>query len=312
MGLRSSFWLRIFGAAILASIITFVAGNCGQQTFSSDTGAISFSSSVAQAHCTYEVKTKNNTRIVLRWKSFKIDSDMPDCINSAVTVYVGCSAKKLIKFCSKNTASPPHDVYTIDNCLKLVYSSSKSSKEEFSASYFTAEKTDPVSTSSFCPSGDDFHRKSGVIFSPGWPSGYGRLWNDCEWDLKMPFNYLLVLSFMDVDVYYVKTGYSCKHFKERLIVEGEKTKVSSTLRKYHYCGKFSPFSKATNYYEMEIKFKTSGYPRPNRGFMIGYIAYERNISRSKISIGGYVGIGIGVAFFLLCCSLCLWIRYRRR
>eukprot|EP00794_Sanderia_malayensis_P008176 gene8176-9053_t len=281
---------------------------CGQTSFTSDVGTISLSSSsLSSKRCTYQIKTRHDTRIVLKWTAFKVDSDMPNCIGSTVSIYVGCSSSKLIDFCSKNTASLPHDIYTRDNCLKLVFRSSKSSREEFRATYFTANKDQAVSTSSSCPSGDNYYAKSGVLYSPRWPSGYPQLWKDCEWDLKMPSNYLIKLSFMDLDIHRDSSSYTtCSLSSERLRVKGKKSLFRSYTTKYYYCGSRSPFTKTTMYYDLELEFETKGYARSNRGFVVGYIAYKApegsvaKATRTTIKLG-YIGIAVALIIILLVC-----------
>eukprot|EP00794_Sanderia_malayensis_P008175 gene8175-9052_t len=284
---------KLFFVAFFGGKITNGYSNsssyCGQASFSSDTGTITFSPSTRSSkRCTYQIRTRQNTRIVLKWKSFQVDSDMPNCKSSAVSIYVGCSSSKLIDFCSKNTASLPHDIYTRDNCLKLVFRSSKSSREEFRATYSTANKDQAVSTSSSCPSGDNYYAKSGVLYSPNWPTGYPQLWKDCEWDLKMPSNYLIKFSVMDMDIYRLNFYATCSSIDERLRIKGKKSKATSIQAKYYYCGAQSPSSVTTKYYELELEFQTKGDARANRGFIIGYIAYKSDdVFRWKF---GYISI----------------------
>ncbi len=58
------------------------------------------------------------------------------------------------------------------------------------------------------------------------------------------------------------------------LISGEKSVMTSSHLKRYYCGDKKPFTLSTRYYELELKFSTSGYRRSNRGFIIGYIAYK--------------------------------------
>ena len=51
--------------------------------------------------------------------------------------------------------------------------------------------------------------------------------------------------------------------------------VTSREDKRYFCQRGSPFSLATQYYEIEIDFKVSSSRTPSgRGFVVGWVAYE--------------------------------------
>ena len=71
--------------------ISVNANKCGQQRFTSDHGGIiKFKgNSSSPRSCTYEINVQRGRRIVLEWGRFIVNGDMPSCVKSTVTVYIG-------------------------------------------------------------------------------------------------------------------------------------------------------------------------------------------------------------------------------
>eukprot|EP00112_Aurelia_sp_Birch-Aquarium-sp1_P016698 Seg381.9 transcript_id=Seg381.9/GoldUCD/mRNA.D3Y31 product="hypothetical protein" protein_id=Seg381.9/GoldUCD/D3Y31 len=295
------------------------SSSCGQTTFAANSGSIIFGpkSGSSGKRCTYNIRVRNGLRIVLEWSKFIVNGDMPRCGDSSVKVYIGCNSRKVLvsDFCSKNTASLPHDIYTIDECMEIEFYSTQSSSESFGASYKTALQTQPVSSLSSCRSSSTLYSKSGVIYSPKWPAGYPSMWKDCEWKIKVPLDYVIKMNFMDVSIY--KTGsWSCQSSSERLRLKGEKSVLTSYKNKNYYCGTMLPFSKTTRYYELELEFKTRGYARSsNRGFIVGYIAYktpETSKAAKKATKMAFIGLAIALVVLIGCCGFFCYRRRQRR
>ena len=62
--------------------------------------------------------------------------------------------------------------------------------------------------------------KSGVIMSPKWPRKTTNLLSDeCEWDIRVPSNYVIKMNFMDVDLYKT-SSYYCRSSNTRLRLKG--------------------------------------------------------------------------------------------
>lgn len=311
LGFYESHGISNFSAAV----------GCGQTTFTESAGSLAYpgsgSTTSRPSSCTYSITTKANTRIELRWTQFKVDADMPNCPGSSVSIYVGCgqASERLIEFCSKNTASLPHDIYTKDNCLKIEYVSSSTASNSFSARYYTEDKDSPKSSASSCSRKKKLYTRSGIIYSPRWPTGYGQQYHDCKWEIDVPSDYLIKLTFMDFDLYrYYSSTSSCSSSAEKLRVEGEKSVMTSSHLKRYYCGDKKPFTLSTRYYELELKFSTSGYRRSNRGFIIGYIAYKSKasaIASKKFKTIAYVGIIIAIVILVGCCGFFAWRRRSR-
>ena len=80
----------LYFSVIDISVIAVIANHCGKENFVIDSGTIHFKGNASsRKSCTYEIKVKQNKRIVLNWKTFSVDGDMPQCSTSSVTVYIG-------------------------------------------------------------------------------------------------------------------------------------------------------------------------------------------------------------------------------
>ena len=62
--------------------------------------------------------------------------------------------------------------------------------------------------------------KSGAIISPYWPSKQSGSFfgSECEWEIKVPSNYVIKMNFMDLDL--DTSGFYCKSSSNRLRLKG--------------------------------------------------------------------------------------------
>ena len=72
----------------------------------------------------------------------------------------------------------------------------------------------------------------------------------------------------------------CKVFlkfsKTQKYLLGKKSDKTSQKEKWQLCGKKSPFSIPTSYYELEIEMVVSSFTKSytSRGFVVGFVAYD--------------------------------------
>ena len=119
---------------------------------------------------------------------------------------------------------------------------------------------------------------------------------------------------MDMDMY--KSHWGCNTiFSDNVYVKGEKSLTTKRQPKWYYCKYRSVDTNEfqTQYYEIDIKMRinnnkgSSGY----RGFVIGLVAYEDEVSRALTSWGTLIG-GIIVGIIVFIVIGCCYRRYRRR
>ena len=70
--------------------------------------------------CTYDIEVGGEYGIKLLWSTFDVRGEMPNCSEDSVEIFLGCVSRHSIgKYCSEN-GYKPFDVYSSENCLRLV------------------------------------------------------------------------------------------------------------------------------------------------------------------------------------------------
>ena len=109
-------------------------------SFSGTVSSPSFSSRSTYENsldCTYDIKGGSGYGIKLSWSTFDVRGEMPDCSEDSVEIFIGCvfNRHSIGKYCSEN-GYKPFDVYSSDNCLRLVFKTNASGGGKgFQASY---------------------------------------------------------------------------------------------------------------------------------------------------------------------------------
>ena len=76
--------------------------------------------------CQLDIKVRYGYAVKLSWSDFDVKGDMPNCYDDYVEIYIGCSRSSIGKYCSDNSYSKPHDIYSPDNCLRIEFKSDSS------------------------------------------------------------------------------------------------------------------------------------------------------------------------------------------
>ena len=86
--------------------------------------------------CTYDIEVGGEYGIKLLWSAFDVRGEMPNCFEDSVEIFLGCVSRHSIgKYCSEN-GYKPFDVYSSENCLRLVFKTDTSGGGKgFQASY---------------------------------------------------------------------------------------------------------------------------------------------------------------------------------
>jgi len=288
--------------------------SCGTTNFDGkSSGSIQLTSSTSK-FCTYNIANRGSV-VKLRWRTFNVPGTMPYCNNEGyVEVYIGCGAasRSLIRFCSTNMKTLPHDIYARDGCMKIVMSTNgiANVRADFesrdqSRSYFSGD----------CSLSKDYWSSSGVIASPNWPqyytdSDFPYSGSACEWDIKLSdTSKVIKVSFMDVDVYSYSS--SCR-YDEVLTLKGKKSVLTSRKEERTYCKK-DPFSLITKYYDIEVELDINRN-RPtyrNRGFAMGWVAYTDEQAKANTKWGMYAGIAV-ILIIAFIITFCVYRRCKNR
>ena len=98
---------------------------------------------------------------------------MPSYSDDYVEIFIGCGTRSIGRYCSENGCKP-FDIYSLDNCLRLIFKSDSSGGGKGFVASYSAFSTDSSHLSSSCygDSGSTLTSTSGVIGSRGWPGNY--------------------------------------------------------------------------------------------------------------------------------------------
>lgn len=295
---------------LLLLINNISAEYCGRIHYSGNSGTISkYSVNASYSACTYTISAPPSRRLKLTWRKFKVNSDMPSCYGTTVTVRVGCKRSKTVaKFCSRNMDSLPHDVYSSDGCMEIWYL--RKGVGGFIAQYSTYDVNDVVTNR--CEDDRVIKHLPVTITSPGWPL---RIYDSsCKWKIQLASRYKrMVVNIMDLNGFSYG-NYGC-HLSEYLEVEGLKSISTKNTRSWYFCKSNQGSSlndaqsKALKYSEIALTFKSRYINDGRRGFVIGIVAYDVPVLTMWTSIAS--GVGAIILIIIVFTVILRRCRYRR-
>lgn len=309
--------IRNMNTIFLQAITVFLAVNVGlveslgcDQDYTSFSGTVSspsFSSRSTYENsldCTYDIEVGSGYGIKLSWSTFDVRGEMPDCSEDSVEIFIGCvfNRHSIGKYCSEN-GYKPFDVYSSDNCLRLVFKTNASGGGKgFQASYSSFHLSDRQSgVGERCFSTKTLTATSGVISSPNWPQDYPS-YRDCYWKIEVGNERSIKIAFMDFDLEY---DISCDDDKLK-VKDGndhDSYDKSKTLKESK-CGKKDPFYFTSSKERIWIRFKSDRFTN-QRGFVAGYVMYDKTPVSAKT-----VGIVIGVLVAVVVIAIGVFVFYK--
>ena len=133
-------WYTVTVSLCLSAFIESLGCDQDYTSFSGTVSSPSFSSRSTYENlldCTYDIEVGSGYGIKLSWSTFDVRGEMPDCSEDSVEIFIGCVSNRhsIGKYCSEN-GYKPFDVYSSDNCLRLVFKTNASGGGKgFQASY---------------------------------------------------------------------------------------------------------------------------------------------------------------------------------
>lgn len=305
-------YLQLLTGLLLLEV-GFVASNCNKGSYTGSFGTVSspsYSTSSTYAnnlYCTYDIRVGSGSGIKLKWLSFDIEGEMPNCNDDYVEIFIGCRRSSIGRYCSGN-GYKPFDVYSSDNCLRLRFKSNSSGAGKgFQASYTSVSLGSSSGVGgSTCFSTKTLSSTSGVISSPNWPRDYPSL-KDCYWKIEVGRNRGIKIAFMDFEL---ERDSGCDDDKVKVKGgdDSDSYDQSKTIRD-SACGEKSPFDFTSSKERIWIRFKSDSF-KSGRGFVAGYVMYKS--SDDSNSLGGVV-VGILVPLvFVFFCAGCIYYRCVRQ
>eukprot|EP00111_Clytia_hemisphaerica_P016763 TCONS_00049717-protein len=210
----------------------------------------------------------------LKWESFRLSGDMPDCSKDKVVVFTGCYDQEIVgTFCGNE--NKPHDIYTHSKCVTLKFVNGDKYRSRF---VVMAEYIDLVSIPhSGCTWYDRvLTEPSGVIFSPGWPHGTGKNRVECNWRIRTQSDKIITLNIMDDD--FKSHTYSCQSY---LKLDGKLSNPYYLFYKKICDNRYYNGDRPSNTYntynsdvKVEYVFKKVFNNKNYRGLVLGWTTYD--------------------------------------
>ncbi|RMX40973.1 hypothetical protein pdam_00014866 [Pocillopora damicornis] len=236
--------------------------------------------------CTYDIEVGGEYGIKLLWSAFDVRGEMPNCFEDSVEIFLGCVSRHSIgKYCSEN-GYKPFDVYSSENCLRLVFKTDTSGGGKgFQASYSSFLLNGRQSgVGGECSSTKTLTATSGVISSPNWPQDYPN-YRDCYWNIEVGNKRSIKIAFMDFHLEY-DFLYGDDH---------ESYDKSDTLKESN-CGEQDPFYLMSSKERIWIRFKSDRFTN-HRGFVAGYVMYDKTSVSAK-TVGIVIGVLVAVVVLI--------------
>ncbi|KAL9950597.1 hypothetical protein ACROYT_G043120 [Oculina patagonica] len=202
--------------ATLLSLPGVVSGDCPTSSYTSSTGVVgSPGFNTTQSYgdnltCTYNIRVPANRRVILEFKILDVLGTLPDCTEDSLEIRVGCgNTASLGKFCSCSDLSMPNKIYSLDNCITLIFKSDGSKRGAgFEAQYTSMDSNAKLDPSSNC-SNKFLNSSSGTFFTPNWPLAYPAN-AFCSWTFYPAQGKIVRLFFTSFEM---EGAFDCKPFR---------------------------------------------------------------------------------------------------
>ncbi|XP_078347241.1 tolloid-like protein 2 [Oculina patagonica] len=281
--------------ATLLSLPGVVAGNCPTSLFTSPEGTISspgFNTTQSYGDnlaCTYNIMVPANRRVILEFKKLDVLGTLPDCAEDSLEIRVGCIDDaigkfwtSIGKFCSCSDLSMPNKIYSVDNCMTLIFKSDGSKRGTgFEAQYTSMDNNTKLDPSSNC-STMFLSSSNGTFFTPNWPLKYLAC-ASCSWTFYPSQGKIVRLFFTSFEM---EGQFECEPFRHWLT--GDEIRINGTNSTGgqqdivpRQCSKVDfPYYTIKQMQAITARFK-SNERTEDSGAIAGYATYKKGTLESQ-------------------------------
>jgi len=260
-------------------------------------------------NCVLSIRPVENFRIgyylVIKWTSFEVEGTLPSC-KDYVEVLLTSKQKSIGKYCSgSSTSSVMFDMYSSDGYAAIRFKSDgtvtkggfrftyqlKSINSQYIGGYGNRSCVTNIES-----------QYSGIFYGSGWPKAYTA--GSCYYTITLPPGKAIRIALMDLDLRDNNLG--CNDDENDYFYIRGSNDLLETLRSVRehgddetrkYCGTNDPqlFYPTYKYVYLVLNKPIGSYPHyPNRGFMMGYVFYDK--SNSAMLITNTVSLSVLMIF----------------
>jgi len=253
---------------------------------------------VNNENCVLSIRPVEGFRIgyylVIKWTSFEVEGTLPSC-KDYVEVLLTRKQKSIGKYCSGScTSSVMFDMYSSDGYAAIRFKSDgtvtkggfrftyqlKSINSQYIGGYGNRSCVTNIES-----------QYSGIFYGSGWPKAYTA--EICYHAIILPPGKAVRIALMDLDLRDNnldcnddKNDYFCIKGSNDLLETLQSVLNKSNNETRKYCGTKEPqlFYPTYKYVYLVLNTPIGSYPHsPNRGFMMGYVIYDKNNSAMLIT-----------------------------